>query len=348
MLVGGAYRHVMDWLNSNDINPASTGALALIGGSSETINMGSYASLSLGASGAATYNGTLTPAGAVYRLGGGGGTLTFASALTGSNSLAVTGPGTVVLTSTNNTYSGGTTLSCGQLNINATAALGSGALTISGGTIGNTRGTIVLSTNNTQNWNGDFTFAGPAALNLGTGTVTMGISPTVTITSNNLTVGGAISDSGGGYSLTKAGTGTLTLTGSDTYTGGTTISSGTLQLGNGTSNNGSVAGNITNNAWMTFANPNAQTFAGTISGSGSLTKTAAGSLILAGFNFYTGGTRVNGGVLQFNGNRAVPGSGTVTIKSGAAVALAPTGTYNTVTGWLTSGKIATASAGAWP
>ena len=66
--------------------------------------MGSYASLSLGASGAATYSGILTPAGATYRLGGGGGTLYFASALTGSNSLAVSGSGTVVLTSTGDTY----------------------------------------------------------------------------------------------------------------------------------------------------------------------------------------------------------------------------------------------------
>ena len=119
VLVHGAYTAVMDWLNSNAVNTASTGALALLGTSSEAITMGSYATLSLGASGAATYNGVLVPAGTIYRLGGGGGTLTFAPALTGGNSLAVTGPGTIVLTNTNNTYTGGTTLSSGQLNINA-------------------------------------------------------------------------------------------------------------------------------------------------------------------------------------------------------------------------------------
>ena len=62
--------------------------------------MGSYASLSLGASGNVTYSGALTPSGSTYNLGGGGGTLTFAPAITGAVSLNVSGPGTVVLTET--------------------------------------------------------------------------------------------------------------------------------------------------------------------------------------------------------------------------------------------------------
>ena len=115
VVVAGAYTTVTGWLGSNRINTASAGALALTGNSSETITLTGYASLSLGASGADTYSGALTPAGGVYRLGGGGGTLTFASALTGSRSLVVTGPGTVVLTKSN-TYSVGTTISSGALN----------------------------------------------------------------------------------------------------------------------------------------------------------------------------------------------------------------------------------------
>ena len=73
------------------------------------------------------------------------------------------------------------------------------------------------------------------------------------------------------------GAGTQVLAGSNTYSGGTTITGGTLQLGDGASKNGSVAGGITDNAQLTFANPSGQTFAGAISGSGSVTMTGPGS-----------------------------------------------------------------------
>ena len=138
------------------------------------------------------------------------------------------GPGTLSVTSSN-TYSGGATLSAGRLNINNAAALGSGRFTISGGTVGNTSGAaITLSSSNAQTWNGNFTFAGSNDLNLGSGAVSMSSSRTVTVASNNLTIGGAIS--GSGYSLTKAGTGTLTLGSASTYGGATAVSGGTLAL----------------------------------------------------------------------------------------------------------------------
>ena len=144
--------------------------------------------------------------------------------------LTKAGAGTLTLGGSD-TYSGGTTLSAGQLNLNNTAALGSGRFTISGGTIGNTSGgAVTLSSNPAQSWNGDFTFAGSNNLNLGTGNVTLGGSRTVMVASNTLTVGGAISDGGSGYSLTKAGAGTLVLTGSDTYSGGTTVGGGLLDF----------------------------------------------------------------------------------------------------------------------
>ena len=130
----GSYNTVTGWLNSGKIATASAGALALIAASdTETINMGSYASLSLGASGNVTYSGTLTPSGTTYHLGGGGGTLTFSPAITGATSLIVSGPGAVVLTGTN-TYTGGTTVSGGTLDFSTPKATPStGILTVNAG-----------------------------------------------------------------------------------------------------------------------------------------------------------------------------------------------------------------------
>ena len=90
--------------------------------SADPVNLGAYSLsyLSLGALDSETYTGLLTPSGTNYRLGGGGGTLTYPSALTGSMGLVVNGPptgGAVILTSSGNAYSGTTTISYGTLQV---------------------------------------------------------------------------------------------------------------------------------------------------------------------------------------------------------------------------------------
>jgi autotransporter-associated beta strand protein len=109
--------------------------------------------------------------------------------------------------------------------------------------------------------------------------------------------GGAI---GGSASLTKDGSSTLTLANTNTYTGGTTVSAGTLQLGDGSAKNGVVAGDIADNASLVFANPVDQTFAGAISGTGSLSKTGNGTLTLAGANSFSGLTTIKQGAVSFS------------------------------------------------
>jgi autotransporter-associated beta strand protein len=85
-----------------------------------------------------------------------------------------------------------------------------------------------------QTWGGNFTFTGSSSLNLGTGAVTLSTNVTVTVNNNTLTEGGVIS---GGHSLTQAGSGTLLLTGANTYSGNTIVNGAGLAL----ATNGSIA-----------------------------------------------------------------------------------------------------------
>lgn len=110
----------------------------------------------------------------------------------------------------------------------------------------------------------------------------------------------------GSSGLTKADLGTLILGGDNTYTGGTTVSSGVLQLGNGGSS-GSVIGNVVDNAVLAFNRTDLSSFNGIISGTGSLKQAGTGTLILTGNNTYSGGTTVSDGVLQI-GNGGTAGS----------------------------------------
>ncbi|WP_208948417.1 autotransporter domain-containing protein [Segnochrobactrum spirostomi] len=136
---------------------------------------------------------------------------------------------------------------------------------------------------------------------------------------DDVTFAGVISGTG---ALVQAGSGTLTLTGANTYSGGTTVSAGTL-VGNATS----LQGNIANNAAVVFNQTGNGTYAAAISGTGSMTKTGAGTLILIGENTYTGGTTISEGTLQI-GNGGTTGALVGAIVNNAALVFNRSDTYN--------------------
>ena len=112
------------------------------------------------------------------------------------------------------------------------------------------------------------------------------------------TFSGVISGSG---SLTQTGTGILTLLGSNTYSGSTTISAGTLQVGNGGSGEflGSASVSLSNEHCAGFQSRRRADLQRRRSAArGSLTQTGTGILTLLGSNTYTGGTTISAGTLQ--------------------------------------------------
>ena len=112
------------------------------------------------------------------------------------------------------------------------------------------------------------------------------------------------------------GGGTLVLTNSQTFAGGTTIGAGTPQLGNGGAT-GWLGGNIIDNGLLVFdRSDSAASFSGAISGSGSVQQAGTGTLLFGGTNTFTGTTTVSAGILKL-GNATALQDSTVVLSGGA-------------------------------
>ncbi|MCD2174394.1 autotransporter domain-containing protein [Rhizobium sp. C4] len=185
------------------------------------------------------------------------------------------------------------------------------------------------------------------AIGLSTNTTTLTFNQTVdTVLNQAITGAGAIA---------KAGTGKLTLTATNTYTGATTVSAGTLQVGNGGTTGALGNGNIVDNAALVFNRSDAITIANAISGTGSLTQSGTDTLTLTGALTYTGTTTVSGGSIILGdannavtlpgnasvtgGNLAVAngslGSGTITVANGRSVIVGSVGGLTATAGSAT-------------
>src|SRR5262249_24679774 len=125
----------------------------------------------------------------------------------------------------------------------------------------------------------------------------------------------------GPTALLKEGSGKLIFNVLNTFSGGTVINEGIVQLGDGTSFNGALSGSVVNNDTLIFSNPTAVTSAASISGSGVLIKRGAGTLTLSGAQTYTNLTTIEAGTLLFDGT---PPAGD--IANGSVLTFKPGGT----------------------
>jgi len=119
------------------------------------------------------------------------------------------------------TGAGGLNIALGSVKVGTASAFGTGPLVFGSGiTLDNTSGAALVNTGaNTQEWNAGFTFTGTNAYDLGAGAVALKDFAALTISGSTLTVGGAITDAGAGYTLTKLGTGALVLNGANAFGG---------------------------------------------------------------------------------------------------------------------------------
>jgi len=297
----------------------------------------------------------LTGSSATIRVGdgtsaGAGYTATIGAALTGDAKLVKTDLGTLVLTG-GNSYTGGTQVDAGTLQGNSSSIRGNllnkamvvfdqgssgefaGAISGMGETVKQGAGTLTLSGDSSS-------YTGHTTISQGSVNLTGALGGSVAIQANGAfqvgdggdlsaslrndgtltfarsgayAYGGALSGSG---TTLKQGTGTLTLSGdSGGYTGGTTISqgsilltgalggsvevqaNGTLQVGNGDTS-GDLTASTRNDGTLIFARSDDYDYTGALSGTGALIKRGDGLLLLSGDYSYTGSTVVEGGAVR--------------------------------------------------
>lgn len=244
-----------------------------------------------------------------------------------SSKLIKRGSGTLALNNalSTNDFKGGVDLEAGTLEVGAGVVLGSGPLAVKGA-------------NTTLRAGGDYALSN--AVNFGAN------SFEIDTQAHAATLSGVISGTG---IITKIGSGTLALTGANTYTGTTKLSVGALALGNNTALGASSAKlainstsasvvlaavglNIANNIDLGAAGntltvdtlANTGTLAGVISGAGGIAKTGAGTLVLGGSNTFAGDIDITEGILSAATATAI---GQGKLKGSGTLAIATTGNF---------------------
>jgi autotransporter-associated beta strand protein len=305
----------------------------------------------------------LTGAGNLALTGANG--LTISKGGSYSGTMTMTG-GSLTLNSNGGLGTGNLVLNGGSLVVNAAQGLGTGTITVASGTttLNNSSALSALTGNNNyvlQGGGATFQVWGNGQnLNLGTGSVGVTGFNNLNAFDGGMQWNGVISGSG---TLNWYGSGSLTLGGANTFSGtliatangGSVVLSNLNALQNATLNMGTnqtlvfgVAGaNTYNVGALTSTNPASSinlgantmnaggnnattTYAGSVSGTGGLTKSGTGTLKLTGSNTVTGVTTVAGGTLELDtvGGDALSGTTNVAVNAAATLLISQTSQVN--------------------
>jgi len=272
-------------LQAGSADALGSGALTLDGGTfragTSFINTFSNAIRVNAAGGAIDVNGqVMTLSGTIADGAGAGGALAFVNSSPDIGAVDLGG---------NNTYTGPTSVGAGVTltALSDTAFSPNSDVTLAG--------TGALMTNGHDTTVRSLSGAGVVVNANGTNASRL----TIALPSGTASFAGTLMDGEPGdapLALIKSGAGTQILTGTNTYSGGTLITGGVLQIGDG-GTSGSITGDVVNNRTLAFNRSDDMAFAGAISGTGDVQKLGAGALTLTGTNSYSGGTLISRGTL---------------------------------------------------
>lgn len=297
----------------------SVGAATTMVGGTLTLNGGSLTITSIGETFsnaiALSADATITNANAA----------TLSGQISGSAALTKAGAGTLTLSNTGNSSAAATlTVTAGTLSVASDSRLVGGAVTLNGGTLnlanaGTIDNAIALGAGNgtVSVTNGAGTLSGIIS---GTGSLTKTGGPALTLSGNNTYSGGTTIRGANGVSITGSSTGAMNLgTGAVTIAGGSVLTiTGT---GTTVSNDITLMDDSDSGTSAKISNANAVILSGTLSGAEALTKAGAGILTLTGTNTHTGAVTVSAGGLTLTGGSSIADSSAVTLDSGTTLTL---------------------------
>ena len=252
-------------------------------------------------------------------------THTVANNISGTGAVTQIGAAGLTILTGSNAYSGGTTITAGALEYRKTLALpATGAITVAAGT------TAALGVGGT----GQFTTATADAFRTTRATFAAGsfFGLDTADAIGGYTHATVIADApAGSIGLAKIGTNALTLTAINTYTGGTNISGGTLNVGDGTVEGALGSGNVIDNGALVFNTLGTQTVSGVISGAGSVTKEGTGTLVLSpsASNTFSGGLTINNGVIEVSATLPLGSASVPTVINGGTLRFTATASSTT-------------------